>query len=255
MEKEYVNCNLCGRNNYKLTFVKEELDCNVVQCNECGFVYINPRAAKSELIKAVSGDFYFNLLDDNGEVIARRIQPFSTSEAAQEVINEVISFIHEKYAMEGLHLVEHNLLRPRYDVENLTSEDLLRGINFNNILLEDPYSFVITIILPSGYLIDYSTSETRISIPGSSRKLKNHEFVNYTSRIIRMEAPAHAMVNIFQLDVHLGTGPTGIASLQEFETAYRQWMEDIADPAYSEQIKREKQRILIKVLNKIYQNV
>lgn len=58
MGKEYTNCNLCGGNNYRLLFVKEEFDCSVVQCNECGFVYINPRVSKSELIEAVEGDFY-----------------------------------------------------------------------------------------------------------------------------------------------------------------------------------------------------
>lgn len=58
MGKEYTNCNLCGSNNYRLLFVKEESDCSVVRCNECGFVYINPRVSKSELIEAVEGDFY-----------------------------------------------------------------------------------------------------------------------------------------------------------------------------------------------------
>ena len=53
---EYVNCNLCGEDNYRLLFAKEEF--NVVRCNKCGLIYINPRLTESELVEFVSGDFY-----------------------------------------------------------------------------------------------------------------------------------------------------------------------------------------------------
>lgn len=45
---EYVNCNLCGSDDNRLLYVKEDPLCdnsafNIVQCKKCGLVYVNPR--------------------------------------------------------------------------------------------------------------------------------------------------------------------------------------------------------------------
>ncbi|MHC4544009.1 MAG: class I SAM-dependent methyltransferase [Planctomycetota bacterium] len=54
---EYVKCNFCNNNDAKLLFSKKdkfglsECDFNVVQCRNCGLIYINPRPSENEIAK------------------------------------------------------------------------------------------------------------------------------------------------------------------------------------------------------------
>lgn len=54
---EYVTCNLCGANDTKLLFKAKDRDWgtgdifNIVRCNKCGLVYVNPRPDKNEIKK------------------------------------------------------------------------------------------------------------------------------------------------------------------------------------------------------------
>jgi SAM-dependent methyltransferase len=54
---EYVACDLCKADNIKLLFVAKERDWrtgeifNIVRCNKCGLVYVNPRPEKNEIKK------------------------------------------------------------------------------------------------------------------------------------------------------------------------------------------------------------
>ena len=56
---EYVNCNLCGSDNAQVLFRKKdkfgiaEDEFNVVECQGCGLLYINPRPSQEEI-----GKFY-----------------------------------------------------------------------------------------------------------------------------------------------------------------------------------------------------
>ena len=56
---EYVNCDLCGQDNTRVLFGKKdklgvtEDEFHVVECQECGLVYINPRPSPEEI-----GKFY-----------------------------------------------------------------------------------------------------------------------------------------------------------------------------------------------------
>jgi len=72
-EKENINCNLCGQNNYSVIFEEqpgeetqpdftekyrasgdEPLFEQVVKCNNCGLVYINPRNKAEEILEGYS---------------------------------------------------------------------------------------------------------------------------------------------------------------------------------------------------------
>ncbi len=71
MELEYIKCNLCGKDDYKVLYpavpmekrdiVKEYsassaeiLKDQVVKCNNCGFVYINPRPKAEQIVEGYS---------------------------------------------------------------------------------------------------------------------------------------------------------------------------------------------------------
>jgi 2-polyprenyl-3-methyl-5-hydroxy-6-metoxy-1,4-benzoquinol methylase len=53
---ENISCNYCGADNYKVRYVKEGY--NIVQCNSCGLVYVNPRL-KPEAVKELYDEDYF----------------------------------------------------------------------------------------------------------------------------------------------------------------------------------------------------
>ncbi|GAB4142405.1 MAG: class I SAM-dependent methyltransferase [Ignavibacteriales bacterium] len=51
-----VVCGLCGKNNFKTKYVVDGF--NYVQCQECGFVYVNPRLAKEEITQLYNEDYF-----------------------------------------------------------------------------------------------------------------------------------------------------------------------------------------------------
>jgi len=55
--KEYP-CGICGANNTGKLY--ELKGFNIVKCNQCGFVYVNPRIADEELPKLYSSDYFSN---------------------------------------------------------------------------------------------------------------------------------------------------------------------------------------------------
>lgn len=65
---EQINCNLCGENTYHLVYeindfyLKEIF--NLVQCKNCGLIYINPRPTSEEIDKYYPQDYYsYNQLE------------------------------------------------------------------------------------------------------------------------------------------------------------------------------------------------
>ena len=103
---------------------------------------------------------------------------------------------------EGLHLIEHILLRPRttqFDLMQVCLHDCDCQCEF------DPYSFRASVVLP--YWPDH---------------FDNMAFRQYFENKIREEAPAHVMLKICWLSNEL---------MREFEIRYKRWVEALA--AYS----------------------
>jgi 2-polyprenyl-3-methyl-5-hydroxy-6-metoxy-1,4-benzoquinol methylase len=53
---EKVNCNFCGADDYKIKYVKDGY--NIVQCNKCGLVYVNPRLTQEAINKLYDKDYF-----------------------------------------------------------------------------------------------------------------------------------------------------------------------------------------------------
>ena len=53
---EHVTCNLCGSDEYSVRYIKDGY--NIVQCNKCDLVYINPRLTQ-EAINQLYDENYF----------------------------------------------------------------------------------------------------------------------------------------------------------------------------------------------------
>lgn len=96
----------------------------------------------------------------------------------------------------GFHLIEHLLLRPQKEGDQLLSVCL--DSNCDHCGDEDPYSFKISIILP--YWLN---------------RFKNIPFRNYMEILFRSEAPAHIMLKICWVDKK---------EMENFESAYSDWV-------------------------------
>lgn len=66
LEIEWVNCNLCGEDNTRLVFkiddshLKENKTFDLVQCNNCGLIYLNPRPTRQEINRYYPNEEYYS---------------------------------------------------------------------------------------------------------------------------------------------------------------------------------------------------
>lgn len=100
---------------------------------------------------------------------------------------------------EGFHLIEHILLRPNDQDDELLSLSL--GCNPQH-LSPDPYSNWLTVVLPNW-----------------PRKMKEEGFQQHLQQLIRQELPAEMMARFCWLDKE---------QMRSFEERYRVWLEAIA---------------------------
>ncbi|MFT6500410.1 MAG: hypothetical protein ACJASQ_000519 [Crocinitomicaceae bacterium] len=101
--------------------------------------------------------------------------------------------------IEGMHILEHILLRPRtsssqfMEIQNRVDEE---G-SFVYDSDKDPYSFKVTIVLPV-----------------NAGRFKDKSFRNFTERLIQLETPAHIVVDFRWMNASCG---------KKFEKIYSQW--------------------------------
>ncbi|MBE9009581.1 hypothetical protein IQ250_05110 [Pseudanabaenaceae cyanobacterium LEGE 13415] len=126
--------------------------------------------------------------------------------------DQAIKTLQQQVNDEGFHLLEHILLRPRRSLDS--SETLLpidpEGTDDSpfSIALRDPYSFWVTIVLPYW-----------------SARFRDINFRRFIEQTLRSEAPAHVALKIAWVEVH---------QMEQFETAYRTWLEQFAQSACEE---------------------
>jgi hypothetical protein len=133
-------------------------------------------------------------------IILESEKTFETEEDAQDKIDEIVAELNNPCGEpEGLHLIEHLLLRPRNDEFKLMEVCL----HDCECLCElDPYSFRVSVVLP--YWPNH---------------FENMAFRNYFERKIREEAPAHVQLKICWI---------GNEALRQFEVSYKDWVETLA---------------------------
>lgn len=138
-------------------------------------------------------------------------------DAINEVRNTLLQFHKE---IEGFYIVEHILLRPRANTES----NLLPVVfdTYDNVIQLDSYSFHLSIIFPSGYQRNFTTSDTRTN--HGSIRLRTPNFRAFLRKIIQEELPAHIMPHVYFLDVNTGASIIDEPSLNDFETAYHDWL-------------------------------
>lgn len=152
------------------------------------------------------------LFDENGTAIAQSAGNFLKDSTAEAFIVKTIKMFETKCDPEGMHLIEHLLLRPRFtppvfvgmppeEVYELMQVCLADDCKFCGE--EDPYSFRVSVLLPFW--------------PARFRDMRFRRFFEKT---LRTEAPAHVSLKICWLNY---------TSMSRFETIYREWLEALEE--------------------------
>lgn len=173
--------------------------------------YVTRQAAREEMRRAVhfallpsgyerkittGGKHYFNIVDETGEVLARRIEYFDTEAEMEKAIDEVRTYLEAHYSEEGMYLIENILLRPEEPADPFLP--ICIDPNCTDCSEKDPYSYRIHIILPA-----------------ESSRFSHIDFRRFAEGVIREETPAHILPKICWI---------GKEDMAVFEKVYRDWI-------------------------------
>jgi hypothetical protein len=153
------------------------------------------------------GGIFVRLKDTYGMVIASSKTFFADAVSAQAFIDGLVAAFKPSCDAEGLFLVEHLLLRPRFTVNAVapaTPESLYEPLQ---VCLakdcafcgeEDPYSFRASVLLPYWPV-----------------RFQDMDFRRFFETILREEAPAHVSLKICWINY---------TSMQRFQAIYQEWL-------------------------------
>jgi len=149
--------------------------------------------------------FTYVLKDDEGTVLGVGGQSYTTEEACRLGIEEARLFLVENYDNnEGLHVIEHLLLRPIIENHDaLLPVELEEDEETPCPCTKDPYSFRISIYLPAWPV-----------------RFTDIEFRKFIERKIRLETPAHVFPKICWLDKD---------QMDDFEADFVEWLMALAE--------------------------
>ena len=159
-----------------------------------------------------SAEFTFELQDENGNVLAVSGVTYADASSRDNAITEIILNFESECPKEGMHLIEHILLRPHFKAPAIPGSDpedvyklfdVCLGDDCNFCGEEDPYSFRMSLILPYRH-----------------KKFQSPEFRKFFEAMARTEAPAQCMVKICWVNNTL---------MNEFEIIYRDWLDALRD--------------------------
>jgi hypothetical protein len=139
--------------------------------------------------------FYFNVVDGEGDVLARRIEYFRTEAEMETAIAGLIEYLRKSYSEEGMYLIEGILLRPEAGDPLLP---ICPDPNCADCAEEDPYSYRIHVILPA-----------------YGGRFEDMEFRRWAEQVIREETPAHIQPRVCWI---------GSDDMAKLEALYRDWI-------------------------------
>ena len=152
------------------------------------------------------------LRDSSRCKIATTPTSFSTEAKAKQFIKKLIAHFKPTCDSEGMHLIEHILLRPRFQAPFISGKSPEDVYKLMHVCLSedcgscgenDPYSFQVSILLP------YWTE-----------RFSNLYFRKYFEKMIQTEAPAHIAVKICWIS---------FTAMKKFETIFKRWNETLME--------------------------
>jgi len=202
----------------------------------------------------------------SANIIAESPVTYPSAEDAQAAITQIEQLLYRNYSNEGFYIIEHLLLYPVTtsdtpltfpDIESTCLPISATGIRYS--LPDDPYSFILTVVLPSGYARDFSdTSITPLKKETQPDRFRDREFRQYTEETIRRFCPAHILPIVEWTDTALAGTPLKDGLNQPYpcfdnlESTYRDWLmaffTDDVDPSVIAPLRNS----LVTVLNGIF---
>jgi hypothetical protein len=159
------------------------------------------------IIKKTVGTWNVCVIDNNSNNVAVS-NDFASQPEAQTALAQFITEFNKECDADGLHLIEHTLLRPRNKMYDRLPVCLDANCDFCGE--QDPYSFKMSVVLPFW-----------------PEHFRSVAFRNYFEDIIRQETPAHTMVKICWIND---------ASMYAFEQAYKTWVTALANYSFDNTI-------------------
>ena len=119
---------------------------------------------------------------------------------------------------------------------------------------EDPYSFQITFIFPSGFSRDFSGTQTGHMQPDIFRDPENRK---HTERQIRKACPSHIHPRILFVDRVLpgSASSPDDPSFDNFEQRFKAWFEMKVVDEMEETVIAPLKNDLVEIVNNIYQDL
>ncbi|MEM6804119.1 MAG: hypothetical protein AAF696_22130 [Bacteroidota bacterium] len=170
------------------------------------------------LIEGASNGFTWKIkyLNASGNEDLEVVDSYSSQEEAEKGLREIQKLILETWAGEGMFLLEHILLRPQKIGDD---DQLLNPIG----KLKDPYSFVLSVVFPSGYAKDFTLLDPPLFPTLGYNRFRDKEFRSYVDEIVQQESPAHCLTQVFFLDEDIKGDLIG-KSFNRFEDVYKKWL-------------------------------
>lgn len=164
------------------------------------------------------------------DLLAKGTAEYSTAaDARQAALNLQRNLNADVHCqIEGMHIIEHLLLRPKQELEDHFFEVCL-GDDCFFCGEEDPYSFRASVILP------YWTRKFSVDDP----KLRKRQYID---RILRQEAPAHVHLKICWIDN---------SQMRLLDLHYNRWLEENAKKYPDKSILTRRLNALLEILGKL----
>jgi hypothetical protein len=187
------------------------------------------------------------LADSNDTLLASRATSLPSHDASGNAIRQTVAHVYDHYSAEGLHMVEHVLLRPRAAGESVLSIPIDETDK-----IRDPYSHRVSIVLPSGYSRDFSEDPlAAVRNDVAPHRFRDREFRRHAARMIRQACPAHLLPGIYWVDRQAAGTPDDPGSFDQFELRYFAWLDTILIPGVPPIDRKNARAELIEALNAI----
>jgi uncharacterized protein len=146
--------------------------------------------------RTVDGRHYFNIIDETGEVIARRIEYFVAEATMEAAIQSTMEYLRSRYGEEGMYVIESILLRPTEAADPLLP--ICAEPDCDDCAERDPYSYRVHVVLPA-----------------YADRFEDMQFRRWAEQVIREETPAHVLPRVCWISRD---------EMVEFERVYRDWI-------------------------------
>lgn len=157
-----------------------------------------------KILKNASSVFEIQLLDNDGTQIAVVEKTFANNLGASTYMKSLVKSFQPKCDPEGMHLVEHLLLRPHFPPQGALPEQdykLMQVCLDKECVFcgeEDPYSFRVSVFLPFW-----------------RTRFRDIDFRRYVEEVFQLEAPAHVAVKVCWINY---------TSMKKFEAIFKEWL-------------------------------